>query len=197
MAKKLIPDHEIKFFSSASPAHWARMFTWNSNLYRAIYSSSVDFFEDHRDVFDKLISEGLLIDTNISDFNLKGYGLILEHRRIPFVTYPFEWPAEALRDAALLIIDLNLKLIKNGLAIIDAHAWNILFDGAKPIFVDFGSIAPLSEVNAKNIINQLNGNFTYPLYLMANGHRRIARLLLTDHTHVMTRKEFIIIYVKI
>src|SRR5688572_31954065 len=31
---------------------------------------------------------------------------VLEHERIPFVSYPFEWPFGMLKDAALLQLDL-------------------------------------------------------------------------------------------
>ena len=32
---------------------------------------------------------------------------MLRHERIPFVSYPYEWPFAMLRDAALLQLDLS------------------------------------------------------------------------------------------
>ena len=32
---------------------------------------------------------------------------MLKHERIPFVSYPYEWPFSMLKDAALLQLDLT------------------------------------------------------------------------------------------
>ena len=47
-----------------------------------------------------------------------------------------------LKDAALLHIDLFKRLGSHGLISKDWHPYNILFNGPKPIFVDFCSIIP-------------------------------------------------------
>ncbi len=66
--------------------------------------------------------------------------LILVQERIPFIAYPHEWAPEMYRDAALLQIDLNLKLLDCGLTLKDSHPWNILFDYWKPVWVDTTSV---------------------------------------------------------
>jgi len=73
------------------------------------------------------------------------YEAVLEHDRVPFVTYPHEWSPSMFKQAALFHIDLFARLHDHGLTLKDWHPYNILFDGTKPVFVDFTSIIPFSE----------------------------------------------------
>lgn len=60
------------------------------------------------------------------------YDLVLEHERIPCVSYPHEWPASMLKATALFHIDLYTELGPYGLTIKDWHPYNILFKATKP-----------------------------------------------------------------
>src|SRR5438477_218419 len=144
MSRSEVPVEAVRFFSSACPVHRARLFEFEGNLYRGIHPAHESFF---RNLFDKgiiqsLVEKGLVVNTEIAPLKLPGYPLVLKHQRIPFVTYATEWPAPALKDAALLQANLNIELAGHGLACVDAHPWNILFDGPKPVFIDVGSFAP-------------------------------------------------------
>lgn len=72
--------------------------------------------------------EKFLIDTGIGD--------IVEHERIPFPSFPFEWPPEMLYAAARLTIDLSRELLKDKLGLKDATPYNVLFNGPNPVFID-------------------------------------------------------------
>lgn len=61
---------------------------------------------------------------------------ILEHPRIPFISYPYEWSFAALKSAALLQLDILLQALEKGVTLTDASAFNIQFQGAQPIFID-------------------------------------------------------------
>ena len=74
------------------------------------------------------------------------YDLVLEHEKIPFTSYPHEWPASMLKAAALFHIDLYTELGPYGLTIKDWHPYNILFKGTEPVFVDFTSIIPTDNL---------------------------------------------------
>ena len=74
------------------------------------------------------------------------YEMVLEHERIPFVTYPHEWSATMFKEAALLHIALYERLEQHGLTIKDWHPHNILFSSTRPVFVDFTSIIPISDL---------------------------------------------------
>jgi ribosomal protein L11 methylase PrmA len=67
---------------------------------------------------------------------------LIKHPRIPFVSYPYEWPFEALRTAALFHLDLHLDLLTDDLTLSDASAYNVQFVGSRPSFIDLLSIRP-------------------------------------------------------
>ncbi|MBY0353722.1 class I SAM-dependent methyltransferase [Candidatus Babeliales bacterium] len=56
------------------------------------------------------------------------------------ISYSSEWAVSAFKDAARFHVQLFLDLDAYGLTLKDALPENILFDGTKPVFVDFLSI---------------------------------------------------------
>ena len=81
-----------------------------------------------------------MIDTWISDLSYSGH-IVLEHRKIAVNSQMSQWTFEMMRDAALLVLKINSICEKYGYELKDCHQANILFDGANPVWVDFGSIA--------------------------------------------------------
>lgn len=65
---------------------------------------------------------------------------ILEHPRLSFISYPYEWSFSLLRDAALFHLDLHLEVLERGFTLSDASAYNIQFNGPHPIFIDHLSL---------------------------------------------------------
>ncbi len=63
--------------------------------------------------------------------------LIVEHERVPFQSFPYEWPPEMLHTAAQLTLDLARSLLDEGFGLKDATPYNILFRGPNPVFVDW------------------------------------------------------------
>lgn len=61
---------------------------------------------------------------------------VVEHAPIPFISYPYEWPFAALKTAALLHLDLQIDALERGVQLADASAYNVQFDGARPVFID-------------------------------------------------------------
>jgi SAM-dependent methyltransferase len=64
----------------------------------------------------------------------------LEHPRLFFPSYPWEWSPSAWIAAADLTLDLCEDLIGRGLILKDATPLNIVFRGTRPVFVDVLSI---------------------------------------------------------
>jgi SAM-dependent methyltransferase len=60
----------------------------------------------------------------------------LEHERIPFPSFPYEWPAEMLHAAGSLTLDLAEAALEEGFGLKDATPYNVLFRGAQGVFVD-------------------------------------------------------------
>jgi ribosomal protein L11 methylase PrmA len=91
------------------------------------------------------VSSGRLIGTRVapddpSALGIEGAALLLEHERVPFVSYPYEWPFAALQAAALLQLDLHLALLEHDFTLADASAYNIQFRGPEPVFIDVLSV---------------------------------------------------------
>jgi SAM-dependent methyltransferase len=64
----------------------------------------------------------------------------VEHPRIPFISYPWEWPAAMLHAAGMLTLDLAEAVIEEGLRLKDATPLNVLFRGPAAVFIDVLSL---------------------------------------------------------
>lgn len=90
----------------------------------------------HTEFLDKDSSERLVRNAEIRDPFCRQAIRVVEHERIPFQSFPYEWPPEMLYRAASLTLDLAESLLNEGLGLKDATPYNILFRGASPVFVD-------------------------------------------------------------
>ncbi len=95
--------------------------------------------------FPRLVAEGKIVETRDFDgpapLSPRGgtWAAVLEHERIPFVSYPYEWPFAMLRDAAILHLEILLAALDEGFSTKDGTAFNVQFDGVRPVFIDVGS----------------------------------------------------------
>jgi hypothetical protein len=153
---------------------------------------------------------GIVRTTLATDVRLPGgpYELVLEHERVPFASYPHEWPASMLKDAALFHLDLFSQLAPYGLILKDLHPLNVLFDGARPVFVDFTSIVAAEDLASEEylksaraprraltrgwdrqsvLVNDMYERmfvpyFLRPMELMARGRHATARVRMLETT---------------
>ncbi|MDA9133108.1 class I SAM-dependent methyltransferase [Alphaproteobacteria bacterium] len=88
-------------------------------------------------VIETVVCEG---DALPSELKALAQPLTLQHRKVAYVSYPHEWCAAMLQDAAVFHLALSERLLAKGLTLKDAHPWNILFDCGQPVFVDFTSL---------------------------------------------------------
>jgi SAM-dependent methyltransferase len=185
-----IPSTEVSFHPLSFCDPKGRVFWWEGQLYRGITHENVDFVQQlFRDaVVQNLMDKGLLIQTELTGLSLDGYGLVLKHRTVPFVTYCYEWCSDMLKDAALLVINLELELARYGLTLQDPHPWNVLFDGPRPVYVDFGSIGP-DGGHQLWWAQEFRRFFIHPLQLTVHGYGRVARSLLHDPRHGIRKHE--------
>jgi hypothetical protein len=68
---------------------------------------------------------------------VEGAARVVAHERLAFPSFPYEWPAELLHAAGLLTLDLAESGLEDGLGLKDATPFNVLFDGPRPVFVDW------------------------------------------------------------
>jgi ribosomal protein L11 methylase PrmA len=92
---------------------------------------------------------------------------VVEHPRLPFISYPYEWCFHALKDAALLHLELHLRCLERAVTLSDASAFNIQFRGSSPVFIDALSFRPYREGEIWNAHRQFCDHFLNPLLLRA------------------------------
>ncbi len=92
---------------------------------------------------------------------------IVEHERLPFVSYPYEWSFGMLKAAGLLHLELQLEALEHGVSFSDATAYNIQFKGADPMFIDLLSLRRYHEGEYWLGYGQFCEQFLNPLLLRA------------------------------
>ena len=112
-----------------------------------------------------LINSKLISDDEKKTINLNIEDKIIEHKSIPYVSYPYEWSFDQLKEAALFHLDFNLFLLKLDATLIDASAYNIQFMGSKPVFIDTLSIEKYEDGSPWIGHKQFCENFLNPLIL--------------------------------
>jgi SAM-dependent methyltransferase len=79
----------------------------------------------------------LLGELRVAEWPGEKVSLVVEHERIPFQSYPYEWPPEMLHAAGALTLDLAEAMLAEGRGLKDATPYNVLFRGPQPVFVDW------------------------------------------------------------
>ncbi|MDP6564936.1 MAG: class I SAM-dependent methyltransferase [Alphaproteobacteria bacterium] len=122
--------------------------------------------------YQHLIDDGWLIGSQVLSaaacpIAVPDGGMALEHPRIPFISYPYEWSFAALRAAALLHLDLHLKCLEDDITLCDGSAYNIQFIGARPVFIDHLSLRPYRDGEPWAGYRQFCEQFVNPLLISA------------------------------
>lgn len=102
---------------------------------------------------------------------------IIKPRELPFISYPYEWSFSALKDAALLTLDIEQRALTLGMTLKDATSYNIQFEGPRPIFIDTLSFERYTEGSPWVAYGQFCRHFLAPLALMAKVDSRLGNLL--------------------
>jgi SAM-dependent methyltransferase len=154
----------------------SRVFYAEGAVLRALSAEGLADFEAlaGSQLFERAQADGRLVATERMDDAdglaaplVKDRAAVLRHERIPFVSYPYEWPFSMLRDAALLQLDLTLEALAEDLTLKDSSPYNVQFRGAQPVFVDVGSFERLRSGETWIGYRQFCMLFLYPLLLQA------------------------------
>lgn len=89
--------------------------------------------------------------------------VVFSVENIDVITYPWEWPNSLLEAAALLTLDVRLRLLEIGLDLKDASAFNVQFRGMQPVFIDLGSVERWRPNPSWNASRQFIEHFINPL----------------------------------
>jgi hypothetical protein len=132
-------------------------------------------------LYEHLVSSGLLVSHYEEDTIQAETDSIrvLVPEQIPFISYPYEWSFDQLRDAALLTLEVQQRALAHGLTLKDASAYNVQFRGATPVFIDTLSFERNSE-GPWRAYEQFCRHFLAPLLLMRFGLPNANRHLKSD-----------------
>ena len=150
-----------------------RVIHHSNRIFRQVNKSGkerIDFFFKN-DLYKKALENEYIIKSDIlgkndlKKYNFKEDSLIIEHEKIPYVSYPYEWSFYQLKNAALHHLNFHIYLLNNGATLIDSSAYNIQFIGSKPIFIDVLSVKEYKEGEYWYGHKQFCENFLNPLIL--------------------------------
>ena len=142
-----------------------RVFDAPDAVYRAL---SADAVEDWRALAaTSLAADPRLVATTEVEPAPEGWAALLRHERIPFVSYPYEWPFSRLKASALLHLDLLADALGEGLILKDGTPYNVQWDGARSVFIDVGSFERYRDGTAWEGYRQFCQLHLFPLMLAA------------------------------
>ena len=150
------------------------VFFHNGRVLRTVTDRAAADYEFVRasSVLEEFAAAGRIIESREIDLRLVGSAgagvrYVLEHPRLPYVSFPYEWPFAALKAAALLHLDLHLDLLERDVTLSDASAYNVQFRGARPLFIDILSLRRYREGEYWVGHRQFCEQFLNPLLLRA------------------------------
>jgi hypothetical protein len=91
--------------------------------------------------------------------------LTLLPEQVPFISYPYEWCFEQLKDAALLTLEIVKHSIDKGMILKDATPYNVQFLHGRPVFIDTLSFKKYDPSLPWIAYRQFCESFLFPLLL--------------------------------
>lgn len=141
-------DSLTQFVAGSYRDRTARVLERDGRILRALSESATTEWRQlaECDRFQAFVERGDVVESRelgseeFAALGLPGWAVsALEHGRVPFVSYPYEWSFGMLRDAALLQLRILKECLDAGFILKDASAYNVLFHGAQPVFIDVAS----------------------------------------------------------
>lgn len=102
---------------------------------------------------------------------------IIKPEPIAFVSYPYEWCFDQLKDAAVLTLSIARRALQYDMILKDASAFNVQFQNGRPIFIDTLSFERYQPGTPWIAYKQFCQHFLAPLSLMAKADFRLNQLL--------------------
>lgn len=131
-------------------------------------------------LYDVLVQRNLMVRHKVIEENYTGstdWFLTLKPEVVPFISFPYEWSFDMLKDAALLTLELNKTAINHGMILKDATGFNVQFQGGSPVFIDTLSFEAYDEHLPWKAYRQFCESFLFPLYIAHFQHLDINCIL--------------------
>lgn len=113
------------------------------------------------------MGDGRMVATEELEETLEPWSAVLRHEPIRFISYPYEWCFDMLRDAARLQLELLTEALDADCTLQDASPFNVQWRGTRPLLIDVTSLKPLAAGEPWIGYRQFCQLFLYPLLLQA------------------------------
>ncbi|HEY1115994.1 MAG TPA: hypothetical protein VGE66_20670 [Chitinophagaceae bacterium] len=147
------------------------VFSYKGEIYRQVnqaFRKDFDHFIDSG-LYSELVKDQLLLPHQQLEENLTGetnWYTTLKPEQLHFITYPYEWCFDQLKDAALLTLQLAQKGVAHNMILKDATPFNIQLHKGRLIFIDTLSFEEYDETRPWVAYRQFCETFLAPLALM-------------------------------
>ncbi|MDB5195974.1 MAG: hypothetical protein JWP88_344 [Flaviaesturariibacter sp.] len=138
----------------------------SSGLYNQLLTKSLII--SHEEVPEKDWEPLALADSNVCK--------VLQVPKLPFISYPYEWSFQQLKEAALLTLQIQLIALEYGMTLKDSSSYNVQFWKGKPIFIDTLSFEAYEEGKPWVAYRQFCTHFLAPLALLSKVSIDLRRL---------------------
>ena len=159
------------------------VFADGRKFYRCINECYFPFYDMllQSGLYDELTIAGRLIpheEVSNSYFPGSASRKIILPEQIPFISYPYEWPFDMWRDAAIVTLKIMQVAMGKGMILKDATPFNIQFYKGRPVFIDTLSFIKYEAGRPWIAYRQFCESFLGPLLLMHYGHRDMGKLFI-------------------
>lgn len=113
------------------------------NIYYRQVNLSYQAHYDHlmqSGLYQRLVKEGKILphdELSVADFtsDVQAYKII-KPVQLTFISYPYEWSFQMLKDAAMLTLEIARTALEFGMILKDATPFNVSFHEGKMVFID-------------------------------------------------------------
>ena len=146
------------------------IFQTQDHVYRQVnqlYSANYDRLMQSG-LYQKLTTANWLVPHKEVDENFSGspdwYKTLLPEQ-LPFISYPYEWCFEQMKDAALLVLNILKESLRHDLILKDATPFNVQFYKGRPVWIDTLSFEKYDPSKPWVAYRQFCECFLFPLYI--------------------------------
>ena len=172
-----VTAEEPRFLTASYRDRSGRIVEWNNRVFRSLSpdalshvqrmeaTGDLQYLEQHHGLWAATLLDPADAPAELAAISPSGR--LLEHPKLDFVSYPYEWPFSLLKRAALYHLDVHLAAMERNLTLIDGSAYNVQFVGARPVFIDTLSLVPYVDGSPWMGYRQFCEQFLNPLVLSA------------------------------
>lgn len=132
-------------------------------------------------LIDNLVGKGLLQPGTLRETGIPGHPLVIEYPFIHHLSYPFEWPALALKEVALAILEIEETANGYGYSLYDPNPFNATIQNGQAVYLDYGSFVPIAGAPIWSGYDKaFRDAILFPLELYEKKLNYVARLILRE-----------------